>query len=403
MFGYARTLIAALAITLVFDLVHAHGQNQATLIDGKTLSGEIQSISSEGMVSIDGVDAPIDLDNLRKIEVAKVSSRPTSSKVAVELAGGGILNARVVTIQDEACKVVWGTDTELTLSIDAIRSIKFNSNLNDEGFDRALKNPLPNNDRVFAELEEGKTQAFPGLLVELSATQVAFSFRGKEQVLKRDKVFGIVLAQVVGGAARRLNASVQLRDGSVIPSNLKSLTDGKLTLSLVGNTQIDVPWDAVASIALRSTRLAYLSDLDAEETQASIVTLAHSWQRDKSVLGTPLILRDKDGNEQNFTKGIGVHSRSELVFEIAGEYDELTATIGIDAGTQGRGNCNFIVIGDRKQLFTQEVKGADALRQITIDVSGVKKLTLLVEPGADLDLADHANWCDARLIRKSKK
>jgi hypothetical protein len=31
----------------------------------------------------------------------------------------------------------------------------------------------------------------------------------------------------------------------------------------------------------------------------------------------------------------------------------------------------------------------------------VKQLTLLVEPGEDLDLADLANWADARVIRQA--
>jgi hypothetical protein len=37
-----------------------------------------------------------------------------------------------------------------------------------------------------------------------------------------------------------------------------------------------------------------------------------------------------------------------------------------------------------------------------IDIRERKQVTLIVEPGEDLDLADHANWCDARVIRPKK-
>jgi hypothetical protein len=91
-----------------------------------------------------------------------------------------------------------------------------------------------------------------------------------------------------------------------------------------------------------------------------------------------------------------------LTFDIRGEYDVLAATIGIDAETEGRGDCMFVVRGDGRELYRQRVRGSDEPRDIQLDVKRVRKLTLLVEPGAELDLSDHADWCDARLIRTEK-
>ncbi len=406
MFGFYRTvLLAIFAIHLAFAPATLDAQTpRLVLLDGNSVSGAISAISHEGVVTVDGIDEPLELEGLRSIDLAKVTSRPPNSKISVQLAGGGILHARGVTIRNEESQVTWRSDQQFTLSIDALHAIKFNASGTDGGFDRALNNPSPQSDRVFAEVEDDKIQTFPGLLVELSDSEVVFMFRGKERKLPRKKVFGIVFAQVAGGAGKQLNSMVQLRDGSLIPGNLDSLVEGTLQMTLVGETAIKLPWDAIASIRIRSSRLAYLSDLNPEEEkQAPIVTIAHPWQRDRSVLGAPLTLRDKDGSEQVFRKGVGVHARSELTFSLDSRFDEFAATIGIDAETEGRGNCEFIVIADRKRVFSQQVKGSEPLRKISVDVSGVEMLTLLVDPGADLDLADHADWCDARLIRKSKK
>jgi alpha-galactosidase len=141
--------------------------------------------------------------------------------------------------------------------------------------------------------------------------------------------------------------------------------------------------------------VAFLSDLKptAEEQQA-IATIARPWQRDKSVMGKPLTL-----GSRVFEKGIGVHSRSSLAFDVDEGFDVLAATIGIDAETGGKGDCVFTVLGDGRPLFTQQMKGDSPAQDISVPLGGARQLTLLVEPGADLDLADHADWCDARLIK----
>ncbi|MCH7728325.1 MAG: NPCBM/NEW2 domain-containing protein [Planctomycetes bacterium] len=102
---------------------------------------------------------------------------------------------------------------------------------------------------------------------------------------------------------------------------------------------------------------------------------------------------------REFAKGLGTHSRCLLSFKIDSAYNIFAATIGIDAETQGRGDCVFVVLGDGKELYRQRVSGHDEPRDVQVDVAGIDQVTLLVEPGVELDLADHADWCDARFIR----
>jgi hypothetical protein len=124
------------------------------------------------------------------------------------------------------------------------------------------------------------------------------------------------------------------------------------------------------------------------------VTLPRQWQRDKSVMGKPLTL-----GSRVFEKGIGVHARSSLTYAAEGKYDLLVAVIGIDAETGGKGDCIFTVLGDGQPLFTQRMKGVDAAQEVSVPIDGIQDIVLVVEPGADLDLADHADWCDVRFIK----
>ena len=150
--------------------------------------------------------------------------------------------------------------------------------------------------------------------------------------------------------------------------------------------------------SIRSDRLVYLSDLTPVEVdEESIVAFPRSWQPDLSVRRRPLTL-----GAGTFAKGIGVQARSRLAFRAGGQYELLSATIGIDAETAGHGDCVFVVLGDGEERFRKRVKGSDPPYDLRVDVRGVNEVVLLVEPGEDLDLSDHADWCDACLIRSSK-
>ena len=57
------------------------------------------------------------------------------------------------------------------------------------------------------------------------------------------------------------------------------------------------------------------------------------------------------------------------------------------------------MLADGQPVFTQRMQGSDPPRDIQVPMEGVEQVTLLVEPGAELDLADHADWCDVRFVR----
>ena len=67
--------------------------------------------------------------------------------------------------------------------------------------------------------------------------------------------------------------------------------------------------------------------------------------------------------------------------------------------TGGKGDCVFSVLGDGQSMLTQRIKGNDPPQDLKVDISRYEQITLLVEPGEGLDLADHANWCDVRFIK----
>jgi hypothetical protein len=370
-----------------------------TKLSGESLSTSALSIA-DGKLTGPGLPTGIALDDLRKIEVAAVDSASQKPIVAIELRGGGRLEGKSVTLADDACQLAWTFGPALSIPIDAIRAIRFDPSAASPEFDKAIAAPSPDSDRIYF-LVEGQPESIAGLIAELSTEGLTFEIDGQERKLPRSQLFGIVLAQAQAEDPVP-PATIHLRDGGQLSAALTSLQDGTLSCTLPGDSDVAIPWSAVARIDIRSSREAFLSDLKPTAVdEAVLVTLPRPWQRDKAVTGKPLELAAGGGTtaRRTYDKGIGVHARSALSFESGREYDLLAATIGIDAGTDGKGDCVFRVLGDGQSIFSRRMKGTDPPFDLRVEIRAYDEITLVVEPGAGLDLADHANWCEVRMVR----
>jgi hypothetical protein len=370
-------------------------QPQLVLLDGQVVP--VQSLAIDGgKLSGEGVSAELTVDDLRRIELPPPAAIAAEKPAAlIELRGGGRVPAKGVTIAEDKCLVAWPHGESLSLPIEAVRAIRFDPAATNADFDKALATPSAELDRLFLKLEGEKLESVTGLVVALSDKELTFEIEGANRTLAKDKIFGIVVAQPDAADAAP-QASVEFGGGSVLGGEIAGLADGQLTLNISGGGKTVVPWSAVSRVIIRSSRVAFLSDLKpiAEEQQA-IVTLPRPAQRNKSVTGKPLTL-----GPRTFEQGWGVHARSSLTFAAEQKYDVLAATIGIDAAAGGKGDCIFTVLADGQPVFTQRMRGSDPPRDIQVPLEGVEQVTLLVEPGAELDLADHADWCEVRFVRK---
>ena len=158
----------------------------------------------------------------------------------------------------------------------------------------------------------------------------------------------------------------------------------------------------MANISVVSDRLVWLSDLTpVDVTEQALVTQPMSWRRDQSVGGNPLTLNSGDGSSDHveFEKGLGVHAYCSLTYANDRDFNRLAATVGIDRETRGRGDCQFIVKGDGVELWSQRVRTTDPLVAVLVDITRVHEVSLVVEAGQQLDLADHADWAEARFLK----
>ena len=363
------------------------------LLDGTTVPFQALQIAAEKL-SGEGLPASLTLDDLQKIELPAPRAAAEAPVAIAEFRGGGQIRATGVTIEKEKCRVTWDGGEPLLVPLDAVRALRLQPATSISEFDKSLAAPSVEHDRVFVVDDSGQISSIRGLVDSLTDEQLIVEINGQKNPIRRSRIYGIVVAQPATAEAPPRILAV-FRDGSQLGGDLLELAAGKAMLRLPSSGLAQFAWDRVASVRVRSRRVAFLSELKpAAEEQEPIVTPPLPVRRNKSVSGQPLTL-----GTRIFESGLGVHARSRLTFSIEQKWNVFAATIGLDAASGGKGDCIFTVLADGQSLFSRRMRGSDEPYELRVPVAGRSELTLLVEPGEDLDLADHADWCDARLIK----
>ena len=240
-----------------------------------------------------------------------------------------------------------------------------------------------------------------GRLISLGQSAGSFVFADRERSFQVDRVYGIVLATGVwdawGPAARReYPVRVELIDGSTFTGRIVRADGESIHVTTSLNATVALDLDDIAALTITSDRVVHIGDLKTV-TQKIEGILHRPWtpRFDRSAAGGPISLGGRV-----YERGLGVHSRTELAFALGGAYETFVATIGIDDSVRPRGSVVFRVVGDGRILYDSGVvTGKDEPVDIRVDITDVKRLRLIVDFGEGLDLADHADWADARLLK----
>ena len=110
--------------------------------------------------------------------------------------------------------------------------------------------------------------------------------------------------------------------------------------------------------------------------------------------GTPLRLHDA-----TFQHGVGTHAVSEMRIDLKGAAKKFISMVGVDDETQGRGSVRFEVWADGRKIATSGLlRGGSEPELMSVDLSGAKRLKLVVTQGDDNIDKDHADWAGAMLV-----
>jgi hypothetical protein len=192
------------------------------------------------------------------------------------------------------------------------------------------------------------------------------------------------------------------RDGTLVYA--EKLIASERILSLVLSCGVKLEGGNLSELAFVQSlggRFVYLSDLEpAGYRHVPYLTIEWPYQRDRNVGGGPLMVGGR-----RYAKGLGMHSASRLTYRLESQYQRFEAAVAVDDSAGKKGSVTFGVYvlrrGAWKEAFTSGVlRGGEAPRPVSVDVAEADALTLTVDFADRGDELDHADWLDARVVKR---
>jgi hypothetical protein len=307
------------------------------------------------------------------------------------------------------------TDGQVTCALDALKGASVTVPVNglrelwsDASFDALTQVKKAKDLHVSSQAQDvafvqkdGDVKAVAGLVTGLDESALHFKFEGEEHTIKLDRLVGVLFAQKEAPVEEGLYQTFTLMNSDTFSARTRGMGNGIFQVmplsSARGNeTAMELPLTMLTKMETHNGRMVYVSDLTPiSVSQAPYFERLMPYQVNQSLTGGPMRLVDG-----TVARGIAVHSRCVLTYELNGQYERFRTKVGFEQPEGKPGRAAVRVLGDDKVLWEDaDLKGDGKPAVLDLPASGIKTLTLEVGYGKDGDIGDRVVWGDARLIK----
>ncbi len=377
-------------------------QPQVVTVDGDDFAGKLVSMDKgKALFKVKAKQRSVALRDLLGVRFAEAKDLMAipGQKVAV-LADGAVIAARRITVSKG--KVILETRMlgRVVVDMSATAALYLPRRKEPPSVPAELLAEIRpkrgGDDYLLMFNDKGVLVPATGGLESVDATTVRFRVGEKERSIRLSSVCVIQLARVPNKGEPTKGRLVGT-DGTILPFASLGFDGSAWSVKTNGVGAVKVDPANVAEIQFISDRGVYLSDLEPKKVfEAGMFDVAFPHQKDRSTTGGPIRL---DGKTHR--RGLGMHSKCSLTYELGGKFEGFTALAGIDEAAGKQGAATLKLIGDGKELVKpiKLVAGA-AGKLVRCSVVGVKTLEILVDFGDDgIDVGDHVVLAGARLVK----
>jgi hypothetical protein len=377
-----------------------------SLADGKTVGGPLRELKAEGSLIV-GDGAALASGDWLSVRRDKLKLPPLPPEQQLLLFNGDRIPCDGMRLDGESLvfkhpDLADGKESRVPLAALAAFFLATPDNTDQpDTYRRTLAKATRTRDQVV--LRNG--DALEGVVNSLSAKTVAIEVDKKPVEVALDKVAAVALATDVMNTLKPKGAYVRVvltGNGTRLSLTSATCTDGR---TLEGKTAfgstLRVPLERVAALDVYQGRAVYLSDLKPSK-------FAFTPYLGDGGLVWPLVAdgsvanRDLRLGGSTYDKGIGLHSRSVVTYNLAGAYRRFECLVGLDDEAGKEGSARVRVLADGKPLDLGpdlELTARTGPLSINVSVAGAKELTLEVDFGTRGDVQGRVDWCDARLVK----
>ncbi|AMV40997.1 NPCBM/NEW2 domain-containing protein [Planctomyces sp. SH-PL62] len=264
-----------------------------------------------------------------------------------------------------------------------------------ESFARRLK-ARGTEDLLLARSKNGEVVPIAGILEAVEDGRLRFLYQGKSRSLPLKQVEGVVLAARPAKPVDGLRSTFLLVGGAAVSGSWKAIDPAAWKVESPWGQELKLPPADVQEVRFRGGKMTYLSDLEPSRVEETPYFGRRSpWRRDASLSGGKIKMAGRTHG-----RGVAVHSRCVLTYDLEGRYETFEALVGFDDEARGKGRVACRVLADDRELYAEPDLRADAPAvPLKLRVAGASQLKLVVDFGAGQDAGDRVIWADARLFR----
>ena len=383
-------------VVLAITALTAHAElPEAVPVDGKPFHARLVAVDSEWQLTFDaeaGRRVVPAAGLVRWGQCAEVVRGPV-----LVLADGGLLMGEVYGVDKERLTADSDLFGLVELPLERVAGVVFDlpadRHARDLLFDRVASAGgesdrliLNNGDEVTGRLEQ----------IEDKVIRLAAVVGSVDVEVHRVRALVFNPALLARRKRQGLRAMAAFRNGSRLVAHRLVVGGQSLQIDVAEGLRWTTAAEELAGLQPLGGGVTYLSDLAvADDRQVPFLDLPWPYRTDRSVSGGWL-----RAGGRLYWKGLGVHSAARLTYLIDEPYRRFEAELAIDDGTSGRGSVRFRVFVDGSPKYTSPtVRGREPPVPVSVDLSGAKRLDLVVDFADRADEKDHANWLNARLVR----
>jgi hypothetical protein len=381
-------------------------------------SGKLVELDSRKVViEAEGEQISYDLAELISVAPADAKSLKGSPNVYVWLIDGTELAANTYTVADGKARIALrGAEGEEPQTVEAPTSSIVGVRLRpaDEALASqwtSIADAEATGDRIVirrTNTVEGamvvSLDTLEGVIYNVTDETVDFSFDGATIHASREKLQGLFYFHAAAG--RPEDPVCRVSDAAGSRWNVRSVQLEGESLNLVSTTGVraTLPVERLLKLDFSIGKILYLSDADPETVEwtpfigpaSSYEVKLYAPRRDIGWGGAKLEI---PGTDKHYEKGLQVFSRTELVYRVPEGFKRFLATAGIGNASRSGSNVHLVISGDGDKLLEQQVTRGDEPLKIDLDLTGVRRLTVLVDYGKGGPICDHVNLGNARITK----
>jgi len=372
--------------------------------EGKKASGEIVAIDAKELTlkTASGLDT-YELTRLSQVDVppAPKDPAPGTKWIEVELIDGSQFRCADFKMKGKIATLTF-LGTKQTLDIPANTLLYMIRDLSDAKINQAFRGILSKRGKrdiwIFPKGDslDATTGTFDDADDKGENIQFELEANGEKLNIQTTRIYGMIYNQPPGVLlAQTVCRVIDSNKNIIFAKNFILSADKTFTVETVTGAKIVYP--SMASISkfdFSAGSLMFLSNAEPTKVDLSSTEgIPEPYRRDRNLDNGDL----KMGSVK-YSKGLALHSRTQLTYDLGGKYKTFQAIVGVDDCVEGESKSTLIIEADFKPIFTEVIKKGDKPRALNLNVLNVKQLRITVESDF-LDLGNQVDLADAKLLK----